>query len=366
MRSGRWQLLIRDPVSGKQIGLGTYADRDLAERDGINAVADQNRGLWHDPRSGEITVADHMARWLSQSRRTGRHGVRYSREAERLAGVFILPSLGRLMLVDLRPSIIAGWYNGQVADQLEKAGKVGLQPAKAYRLLHAALADAVAAELIPRNPAVSRSAGVERSPERPLLEPAQIEAIADEIVPWWRGTVLVAAWCALRFGEVAAMRRRDVDLLHATLTIPKAKTMAGVRKVAVQAGLVPVLEEQLGRWSAPGPDGLVFVGPKGGPMNPGNFTRDFRRAADAVGLAHVHFHDLRHAGGTFAAQSGATERELMARLGHSSPEAARRYQHAAERRDREIADRLEAMFSRGRSDELNAHPRRKHGQPGQK
>ena len=35
----------------------------------------------------------------------------------------------------------------------------------------------------------------------------------------------------------------------------------------------------------------------------------------------------------------------MARLGHASPRAALRYQHAAESRDREIAARLDDVFA---------------------
>ena len=43
------------------------------------------------------------------------------------------------------------------------------------------------------------------------------------------------------------------------------------------------------------------------------------------------------------AQTGATTKELMARLGHASPQAAMVYQHAADDRDRLIAERLDAM-----------------------
>ena len=41
-----------------------------------------------------------------------------------------------------------------------------------------------------------------------------------------------------------------------------------------------------------------------------------------------------------AAQSGATLAELMARLGHSTPQAAMRYQHQAQGRDRAIAEKM--------------------------
>jgi integrase len=62
-----------------------------------------------------------------------------------------------------------------------------------------------------------------------------------------------------------------------------------------------------------------------------------RRATELPG---VHLHDLRHAGLTLAAQSGATLAEVMRRAGHSSSRAAMIYQHAAERRDAEVAARL--------------------------
>ena len=44
--------------------------------------------------------------------------------------------------------------------------------------------------------------------------------------------------------------------------------------------------------------------------------------------------------GVLAAATGATLAELMARLGHSSPQAAMRYQHAARGRDKKIAELL--------------------------
>jgi hypothetical protein len=45
-----------------------------------------------------------------------------------------------------------------------------------------------------------------------------------------------------------------------------------------------------------------------------------------------------------AAVTGATTKELMRRLGHSSPAAALLYQHAADDRDGEIARALDAML----------------------
>jgi integrase len=67
----------------------------------------------------------------------------------------------------------------------------------------------------------------------------------------------------------------------------------------------------------------------------------WRKACIACGVPDAHFHDLRHTGGTAAATTtGATIKELMARLGHSSPRAAMIYQHATADRDKTIASGL--------------------------
>jgi Phage integrase family len=74
-------------------------------------------------------------------------------------------------------------------------------------------------------------------------------------------------------------------------------------------------------------------------MHPRTFGKAFDKARAAAGRPDLHFHDLRHTGAVLAAQTGATLAELMARLGHSTPGAAMRYQHAAADRDRAIADK---------------------------
>jgi integrase len=67
------------------------------------------------------------------------------------------------------------------------------------------------------------------------------------------------------------------------------------------------------------------------------FRRTWTKARNAVGLPHLHFHDLRHTGNNMAAGQGASLRELMERMGHSSTRAALIYQHATRERDQAFA-----------------------------
>jgi integrase len=72
-------------------------------------------------------------------------------------------------------------------------------------------------------------------------------------------------------------------------------------------------------------------------------NRWYYKARDKAGRPDLRFHDLRHSGAVLAASTGATLVELMGRLGHSTPAAAMRYQHAAQGRDREIAALLSKL-----------------------
>jgi len=78
-------------------------------------------------------------------------------------------------------------------------------------------------------------------------------------------------------------------------------------------------------------------------MAPSTLYKVYYPARKAADREDLRWHDLRHTGAVLAAQTGATLAELMGRLGHSTPGAAMRYQHAAADRDAEIAKRLSRL-----------------------
>lgn len=78
-------------------------------------------------------------------------------------------------------------------------------------------------------------------------------------------------------------------------------------------------------------------GAKGGPLREAVWQQEWARARQRIGRPDLHFHDLRRVAATLAAATGARVKEIMYSIGHSSPQAALRYQHATARRDRTIA-----------------------------
>jgi integrase len=90
----------------------------------------------------------------------------------------------------------------------------------------------------------------------------------------------------------------------------------------------------------------VFVGEKGATMRRGNFQAMWAKAIKAAGLPKgFHFHDLRHTGNTWAADSGASLRDLMDRMGHRSMRAALIYMHANKGASRAIAAGIDRQLS---------------------
>lgn len=190
----------------------------------------------------------------------------------------------------------------------------------------------------------------QRRQDHPLWSQSPHGGGRDLHGPRYRALVLLATFASLRFGELLGLRRRDVDLDGPQLWVRKAtgemnsgeqvdgnpESDAGKRPIAWPKAIVPILREHLARYAQPGGDGRLFVGPKGGVPRRSNFNRIWEKTIKAAGANEDrHLHDLRHTGGTLAAGTpGANVRDLMARLGHSSPRAALIYLHTNNKRDR--------------------------------
>lgn len=361
--TARYDVRYRDPAG--KVRTRTFRRRKDADRHAATTEADKVRGTWVDPGAGRVVFRDYAAQWVAE--RTTSRGRKLSPRTVELyrsqLANHIEPTFGHLDLNRITVASVRSWHA-----KLIGTGHPALA-AKCYRLLRAILATAVEDDLIVKNPCAIKGAGIERSAERPVATPEQVWALAEAIDEHLRAFVLVAAFAGLRFSEAAGLQRHHVDLLHRSITVEQQletvskdtaehldipterfgppKSDAGYRTIAVPAPLVPELEAHLSRFAAAGPDGLVFVGPFGASLARSNFHPKFAAARAAAGLPEgFRYHDLRHTHMTAAAESGASTKELMRRLGQSSPAAALRYQHATDSRDAAIADAVGRSLAR--------------------
>jgi integrase len=125
----------------------------------------------------------------------------------------------------------------------------------------------------------------------------EVFRVADAIVKRYRALVLLAAFTSLRFGELAALVRRDVDLVagevrvrqsqaelrRGRLLVKSPKSEAGKRIVAIPPAIVPEMTQHLSKFAQEGAGGLVFVGPLGGRLRRDNFRKLWLRALDDAG-----------------------------------------------------------------------------------
>jgi integrase len=174
----------------------------------------------------------------------------------------------------------------------------------------------------------------------------------------YQALVLLATFASLRWGEVIALRRQDLDLKARTVRIRATyverstgeillgppKSRAGRRVVGIPDAIIPALREHLAVFVKEEPGALVFPGQMGGPLRRGTFNKmsAWPYAVSAIGADGLHVHDLRHTGNQFAANSGAGLKDLMARMGHDSERAALIYQHEARGADQRITDAIDS------------------------
>ncbi|MCW2888067.1 MAG: site-specific integrase [Streptosporangiaceae bacterium] len=188
---------------------------------------------------------------------------------------------------------------------------------------------------------------------------AEVYQLAEAIAPHFRALVLLATFGNMRWGELAGLRRRNLDLDARTVRINETvyelgalvkgtpKSEASKRKIVIPDLIIADLRAHLENYSAPGPGGLVFVGLRGNQLRRSNFSKPWALALAKAGLPQeLHLHDLRHTGNTFAAEAGASLAELMNRMWHSSTRAAQIYLHARQERDQQIAGTLDKMAKR--------------------
>lgn len=391
--SGRYQAFYRDPDgrmatsrTGKPTPLRHAAPHTFDTKGHAEAwLVDERRlissGLWSSPKdraaarlAKPLTFGEFAEPWLANRETKGRPLADRTREHYRqLLDAHILPTFEDVPLAGIEPEHVDRWYATLTP------GKPTTR-AHAYSLLRTILGSAVDRRLITQaNPARIRGAGnVERARE---IRPAtldELEIIAAHVPQRHKLLVLLAAWCALRFGELAALQRSDLDTKNGVIRVRRGvvrtksgqrvktpKTRSSIRDVNIPPHLLPLVREHLLAHAAPGRDGLLFPGKGGAWLQPstfygkssvidakGNITRTghgFYYARQAAGREDLAFHHLRHTGAVLAAATGATLAELMARLGHSTQGAALRYQHAAAGRDAEIAARLSEIATGGRA-----------------
>lgn len=301
--------------------------------------------------SSTMPLGDYLDRW-HKGLRLAPNTIR----AYRYAVEHIRAHLGDIRLRDLRRVDVRDWHAAMAAE-----GYADNTMRLHHMVLVSALSRAVDDELLMAHPA----AGMIPAPRPPSTTPHwDAESVRRFLrltdphrrEPLWEALPFqIMVLTGLRPGECRHLRWADVDLERGVLSVPDAKTPAGVRALAVPERLRVILRlwrpAQLeARLAAPSWDehGVIVTSPKhpGRPLSDSGMRSRMRRLCRELGLPVISPHGLRHSYASWMAALGVHPLIVQHALGHRSLDMTLgTYSHVSEGMTREAADRLDAALS---------------------
>jgi integrase len=287
-----------------------------------NVTAKFVTGTYVTPAAGRVTVASAYASWSAGQ---GHISAKTAATRRSAWGSRVQPRWADVAVVDVKTSAVKAWVSTMMADGL---GVPGIE--NAFGLLRQVLGAAVEDRRIPRNPCDGVKLPKRQHADRGYLSHAQVAALA-KTVERHSEVVRFLSYTGLRWGEMAALRVCDFDMLRRRVNVSRSVTESGGlvwstpktwerRSVPFPAALA---DELAALMIGKGRDELVFTDMRGGVLRNSNWrARVFEPAVAACQQADDTFptitpHDLRHTAASLAVSAGANVKALQRMLGHA-------------------------------------------------
>lgn len=279
-------------------------------------------GTYVTPEAGQVTVASVYASWsaaqghISPKTAATRRSVWKSR---------VQPAWGDVVVVDVKTSAVRAWIAKLVS---EGVGVPTIE--NAFGVLRQVMGTALDDKRIPRNPCDGVKLPKRTHADRGYLTHAQVSALAEACE---RNSEVVRflAYTGLRWGEMAALRVCDFDMLRRRVNVSRSVTESGGlvwstpktherRSVPFPAVLADELSALM---VGKGREDLVFTDLRGGVLRNSNWrTRVFDPAVTKCHKTDDSFpaitpHDLRHTAASLAVSAGANVKAVQRMLGHA-------------------------------------------------
>lgn len=277
--------------------------------------------------------------WLAGEKRSSPHTLDgYARDVSAFT-TFLLGHLGGeadlAALAQLQPADFRAFLAARQADGLGRSSVARLMSSLRGFFKYLDRHD------LAHNPALNavKSPRPPKSLPKPLAAEDAIEALStagelhDE--PWLAArdvalfTLLYG--CGLRLGEALSLQKRDIPA-------DDAMTITGKGRKQRLVPVLPIVRQAIGEYVSlcPHPliaDGPLFVGARGGLLNPGVVQRQMRRLRALMGLPDTATpHALRHSFATHLLAGGGDLRTIQELLGHASLSTTQRYTQVDEAR----------------------------------
>lgn len=329
----RYRVRYRKP-DGKQTDKRGFKRKRDAEQFAATVEVRKMAGEYIAPSMGRLTVGEMGQKWLARQVHTRPS---WSERVESIWRVHVEPQWGTRQLASIERPEIRDWI--AVIDRAPSTVQ------DIHGVLAAILDEAVDERRIPANPAKGVQLPRREPVDHDYLTHRQVAALAMECS---RGgeIVMLLAYSGLRWGELAALRPRDVDLSRRRIQVVRSaskvnsRTVIGPpktwerRTVAVPVEVAELLRPVVAAQHDPA--GLLWSRPSdGGPIRPPTTTHWFTKAVDRCSAAsiprdhagnptgpatfpRVTAHKLRHTAASLMIASGAHVKTVQRQLGHKT------------------------------------------------
>lgn len=263
--------------------------------------------------AGRLTVAQYAVTW-HETRRA--RGLMNAHRDEARFTAYVLPSLGALRLVEVRPLHVR-----QLVAKLRADGRAPRTVLSTYGLVRRLFADAVADELLASSPCALKRGDLPRKADadprwraRALFDRDEVvQLVSDTRIPLDRRVVYgLGCLAGLREGEISALRCSGYDATReplGCLYVEASYTRANGREKGTKSGrprqvpVHPVLAELLREWLEQGfeelfgrppmPDDLLVPSHHGTHRTDNAVRAGLVRDLGMLGFRHRRFHDTR-------------------------------------------------------------------------
>jgi integrase len=346
-RGNRYHVEYRDE-SGKVLAASSHSRKLDADRALRALETSSERVAGFDPRRGRIPNSEWAVMWLAT-----KHDIKPKTRAgyESLLRSRVLPTFGAVSVNQITPAMVDTWVAEMVSE--------GLSPTRvrqAHQVLSSMMKAALRRGLIAGNPTDGTPLPAPVNRDQRFLSPNELASFCGAMPSRLQASAWVLGVAGLRFGEMAALTRDDIDILRRRIHVRRSVTEVNgrlvigtpkngkTRSVAIPATLARILNEQM----LSHPHDVVFPDTAGGMLRVNNYRKYVVAACDAVGLETIRTHDLRH---TAASLMLAAEPDVfiaMKQLGHSSISVTVDvYGHLLPGRVDDAADKLDTLIASG-------------------
>ncbi len=333
----RYRVRYRMP-NGKQTDKRGFKRKRDAEQFLNTVEVKKMTGDYIAPSLGRITVAELAPDWLKEKKASVAPS--NYRTLDSAWRTHVEPRWGGVRIGDVTQDAVRDWIVDMrlaAQERAEAKGKPDINAGattviRAFGVLASILDTAVETKkLLPKNLArgktVSRVLPTKTMKRHVYLKSDDVARLAKEAGKH-RLLVLMLAYCGPRWGELIALRVRDVDIVRGRLTVADNAVQLGVdhakgptKGKEIRSVPVPrfVLTELVAHIKGRAPDALVFLHPDDATKylpRPKTVDGWFTGAVKRAEVQPITPHDLRHTCASLAVSAGANVLALARLLGH--------------------------------------------------